>query len=83
MIPLKISREEKARILDRIKTYFEEERSETIGDLAAEELLDVVARELGPHIYNRAIYDARQMVIERFAQLDEDLYTLERPTRTR
>ena len=45
--------------------------------------MDVVPRELGPHIYNRAIYDARQMVNERFAQLDEDLYTLERPKRTR
>jgi hypothetical protein len=31
MIPMKISREEKVKILERIKTYFEEERSETIG----------------------------------------------------
>ena len=83
MIPIKMSLEEKVKIMDRIKTYFDEERSEAIGDLAAEHLLDFMARELGPYMYNRAIYDARQVVSERFGQLDEDLYTLERPIRTR
>ena len=83
MIPIKMSREEKAKIISRIKNYFDEERSEVIGDLAAEQLLDFMVGELGPPIYNRAIFDARQLIDERFAQIDEDLYTLERPIKTR
>ncbi|NLL47544.1 MAG: DUF2164 domain-containing protein [Firmicutes bacterium] len=83
MIPINMSREEKVKIMERIKTYFDEERSEEIGNLAAEHLLDFMLGELGPYVYNRAIYDSRQLVNERFAQLDEDLYTLERPIRTR
>lgn len=83
MIPLKISREEKTKIISRIKKYFDEERGETIGDLAAEQLLDFATAEIGPHIYNRALFDALQVLNERFAQMEEDLYTLERPTKTR
>ncbi|MDI9485973.1 MAG: DUF2164 domain-containing protein [Bacillota bacterium] len=83
MIPINMTREEKVQIINRLKTFFEEERSETIGDLAAENLLDFMLKELGPYIYNRAVYDARQLVNQRFAQLEEDLYTLERPLRWR
>lgn len=83
MIPINMIREEKVQIINRLKTFFEEERSETIGDLAAENLLDFMLKELGPYIYNRAVYDARQLVNQRFAQLEEDLYTLERPLRWR
>jgi uncharacterized protein (DUF2164 family) len=79
MIPLKMSREEKVRIVERIKTYFDEERGEVIGDLAAEQLLDFISGEIAPYVYNKALYDARQAVNERFAQIDEDLYTLEKP----
>lgn len=82
MIPINMTREEKVQIINRLKTFFEE-RSETIGDLAAENLLDFMLKELGPYIYNRAVYDARQLVNQRFAQLEEDLYTLERPLRWR
>ncbi len=83
MIPIKMSREEKTKIISRIKNFFDEERSEIIGDLAAEQLLDFLTGELAPYIYNRAIFDARQRINERFAQIDEDLYTLERPMKTR
>ncbi|NMB21466.1 MAG: DUF2164 domain-containing protein [Firmicutes bacterium] len=83
MIPINMSREDKVKIMEHIITYFAEERDETIGNLAAEHFLDFMIGEVGPYIYNRAIYDARQMVDGRFAQLDEDLYTLEKPIRTR
>jgi uncharacterized protein (DUF2164 family) len=83
MIPIKMSREEKMKIVNSIKAYFDEERGETIGDLAAEQLLDFITGEIGPYIYNRAVFDARQAVAGRFAQLDEDLYTLERTLKRR
>ena len=34
VIPINMTREEKVKIVERIKTYFEEEHSEAMGNLA-------------------------------------------------
>jgi len=83
MILINLPREEKLKLMRRIQTYFDEERSEVIGDLAAGQLLDFMLKELGPYTYNKALADARHLITERFAQIDEDLYTLERPREAR
>lgn len=83
MIMSRLSREEKTEIISQIQNYFEQEREETIGNLAAEQLLDFMLKQIGPYIYNKAVFDARRLIHDRLAQLDEDLYTLERPTRVR
>ncbi|MNH44249.1 hypothetical protein D3C79_1063580 [compost metagenome] len=49
-----------------------------IGSVAAEQLLDYMIQELGPHIYNKAIADARQTVLERMHTLEDELYALEK-----
>lgn len=78
-ISIKIPKEEKKQLIQNVQAYFEEERSETIGDLAAEQYIDFMIRELGPYIYNKAITDARTLVNEKFNQLEDELYTLEKP----
>lgn len=75
----KMSREQKAAIAEKVQAYFEEERSESIGQLAAEQLIDFMIGELGPPLYNQAIADARAMIAEKMAQIDDELYTLEKP----
>lgn len=82
MIPIKMSREERTKIIGHIQNYFEEERSEVLGDLAAGQILDFMLKELGPYAYNKGIADARRLINERVAQIEEDLYTLERPVGT-
>lgn len=79
MIPIKWSREEKQEIVERVVAYFAEERGETIGHLAAEQILDVVAGEIGPYFYNKAIGDARAVLVEKFNQTEDELYALEQP----
>lgn len=76
---IKISREQKTDIAQKVQAYFEEERSESIGQLAAEQLIDFMIGELGPHIYNQALTDARAMIAEKMAQIDDELYVLEKP----
>lgn len=76
---VKMSREQKAAIAEKVQAYFEEERSESIGQLAAEQLIDFMIGELGPRLYNQAIADARAMIAEKMAQIDDELYTLEKP----
>jgi len=75
----KIPREEKERWIAEVQHYFETERGETIGSIAAEGLLDVLIATLGPHLYNQALADARRVVAERLAAVEDELYTLEKP----
>lgn len=83
MIVLKLPKEQKEQMTARIQQYFELERSETIGSIAAEQLLDFMIKEIGPHLYNHAINDARKAVLERMQTLEDELYALEKPILTK
>ncbi|MCA1012913.1 DUF2164 domain-containing protein [Halobacillus halophilus] len=78
MLP-SLKKEEKDYVIAKIQEYFEFERGEEIGDLAADQLLQLMIEELGPFIYNRGVQDARQMVEQKVMNLDEDLMSLTRP----
>ncbi|WP_138752012.1 DUF2164 domain-containing protein [Paenibacillus sinopodophylli] len=79
MLVMKLPKEQKEQLTARIQHYFELERSETIGSIAAEQLLEFVIQEIGPHLYNHAINDARKAVLERMQTLEDELYALEKP----
>ncbi|MBW5446523.1 DUF2164 family protein [Cohnella sp. CFH 77786] len=79
MIILKLPREQKTEIMERVVTFFEEERSERIGELGAEQFVDFMLKELGPYIYNQALEDVRKLVTEKMNQIDDELYSLEQP----
>jgi uncharacterized protein (DUF2164 family) len=81
LIPIKLPKEQKDMIVEDLRVFFEEERSETIGNLEAELFIDFMIKEIGPFLYNKGIEDARQLVIERLAFVDEELYSLQRPIR--
>lgn len=84
IVPIKLPKEEKEQIVRGVQLYFEEERSETIGNLAAEQLVDHMLQLLGPYLYNKAIADARAVVLEKISQVDDELYALEKqPPRSR
>lgn len=80
MIIIKLPKEEKLEIIRSVQGYFAEERSEELGELGAEQLVDFMLQELGPYIYNKAIADARNTVNGKMGQLEDELYALERPT---
>lgn len=77
---VKIPRNEKERLIEQVQTYFQLERDETIGSIAAEGFLDFVLKEAAPYIYNQAITDARKVLSDRISLLEEELYLLEKPT---
>ncbi|MNE92984.1 hypothetical protein D3C80_1907720 [compost metagenome] len=83
MLTLKLSKEQKAEIIHNVQVYFEDERSESIGELAAGQLVDFMIQELGPFIYNKAVDDSRKLINEKMLQLEDELYVLEKPTHTR
>lgn len=53
-----IGREKRNEMVQSIKRYFEREREESIGDLAAGLLLDFFADELAAEFYNQGVYDS-------------------------
>jgi uncharacterized protein (DUF2164 family) len=61
-----------------IQRFFYEERNEEIGNLAAENVLEFVKKQLGPYFYNEAIKDARSLMEEKAASIEDDLYALEK-----
>ncbi|MGP4076079.1 DUF2164 domain-containing protein [Halobacillus sp. K22] len=78
MLP-SLKKEEKEYVIARVQEYFELERGEEMGELAADQLIQMMAEELGPFLYNKGIQDARQMVEQKVMNLDEDLLSLTRP----
>jgi uncharacterized protein (DUF2164 family) len=79
MQPIKIQREHKLQVTSSIQDYFETELSSEIGQLASENLLDFMLKELSPHIYNQALADARKMIEQKMISIEEELYALEQP----
>jgi uncharacterized protein (DUF2164 family) len=80
LFAMKWPREQKLRMIDSIQAYYAQEREETIGSIAAEQILDEMIRVIGPYVYNQAIADARSMLNERLLSLEDELYTLEKKT---
>ncbi len=75
----KISRAQKQAIVRNVQAFFADERGEQIGDLGAEQFVDFMLNELKPYIYNEAIVDARKIVQEKWSQLEDELYEIEKP----
>jgi len=80
---IQLKREEKEELIESIKEFFYEERSEEIGNLAAGNFLEFITKEIGPYFYNQGTRDAKHMVEMKMVSLEEDLLSLERPIRRR
>jgi uncharacterized protein (DUF2164 family) len=65
------------RAIASIQRYVGENWDQDIGDLKAGLLLDFVAREVGPSIYNQAIADAQVYLRDRVADLEAACYEKE------
>lgn len=79
MLPLKLPREQKQQITSSIQDYLDTELSIEIGQLASENLLDFMLKELSPYIYNQAIADARKVIDQKMISIEEEMYALEQP----
>ncbi|MNO49673.1 hypothetical protein D3C76_400280 [compost metagenome] len=79
MQPIKIQREHKLQITSSIQEYFDTELSSEIGQLASENLLDFMLKELSPYIYNQALADARKVIEQKMISVEDELYALEQP----
>jgi uncharacterized protein (DUF2164 family) len=76
---IRFPKENKDHIIGELKDYFYNERSEEIGNLAAENLLDFILKDIGPYLYNQGVKDAKKVCEQKMMSLEEDIQSLERP----
>lgn len=75
---INLSPEEKKLLVQEVQTFFEQEREETIGVIAAENILDFFLNNLGTVIYNKALDDARVWFSKKMENLETDFDLLYR-----
>lgn len=68
-----ITAEKRKTIVTDIINYFECERNEKMGVVAAEELLDFMLQNFGPDLYNKGVEDSLALIKERFHNLEIDM----------
>lgn len=71
---IKISTEKRKALISAIKTYFQQERDEELGDLSASLILDFFTEKLAPEFYNQGIYDSYIYMNDKL----EDLLSLQK-----
>lgn len=69
----RISDEKRQSTIDDLIYFFESERNEKIGVLAAEQLLDFFLENVGPDVYNKGISDAKSTIEKRVEDLQFDM----------
>jgi uncharacterized protein (DUF2164 family) len=75
----KLNSEQKQALIGQVQYYIQMELGETLGDLAAENMVEFMLQTIGPLVYNEALKDARLVINERILSLEDELYTLEKP----
>ena len=81
MSVIEFTKQEKAAMVDKLQSYFEDSLDQELGQFDAEFLLDHISNELGAYFYNRGLHDARQVFEQRVQSIDEDIYAIEKETR--
>lgn len=80
MAQIEFTKEQKASIEEKLRTYFQEELDRELGQFEAQFLLDFLIAELGPYFYNQGLYDARALLEKRVEDIAESIYELEKIT---
>lgn len=75
---LTLTGEQESAAAERIKRFMAERFELEMGSFEALEVLELFTREIAPHYYNRAIFDAQAHLKERFESIESDLWALEK-----
>jgi uncharacterized protein (DUF2164 family) len=71
---IELAKEARQQAIQSIERWFQENREERIGNIAAGALLGFVLEEIGPSIYNRAVADVQERLGARVAELDIEVH---------
>ena len=71
---IELPKEARKEAIASIERWFQEERGERVGNIAAGALLAFLLEEIGPSIYNRAVADVQEQLGARIAELDIEIH---------
>ena len=71
---IELNKEARARAVASIERWFQQERDERIGNIAAAALLGYFLQEIAPSIYNQAVADVQERLLQRVEELDIELH---------
>lgn len=75
---LTLTTEQEREATSVLKRFMEERFELELGSFEVAEILELFAREIAPHYYNRAIFDVQTHLKERFESIESDLWALEK-----
>lgn len=67
----------KRKCVDEVITRVEEIESEQVGVIAAQDIVDIVVENYGPHIYNMALQDTKKLLQEKLSDVEYEIDALE------
>jgi len=71
---IELAKEARREAIASIERWFQENRDERIGNIAAGALLAFFVEEVGPSLYNRGVADAQERMQMRAAELDIEIH---------
>jgi len=71
---IELPKEAREQAIASIQRYFEEHMDGKIGNLAASGLLGFLLEEIGPSIYNKAVADVQERLMQRVQEVDIDVH---------
>ena len=69
-MPIELNREARAQAVASIERYFSEELDQRIGNIGAGALLSFFLEEIGPLVYNQAVGQVQERLLQRIQELD-------------
>ena len=69
----KLNDEQRRVAIDECIHFFENERDETIGRIAAEQILNFFLASIGPAVYNQGVEDAKRVLASRMEDIQFDM----------
>jgi uncharacterized protein (DUF2164 family) len=71
---IELSKEVRADAIASIQKFFKKNMEEPIGNVAAGALLGFFLEEIGPSVYNKAVADAQERLLQRISELDFEVH---------
>lgn len=71
---IELDKETRARAIASIERWFQDEREERIGNIAAGALLGFFLEEIGPSVYNQAVAQVQERLMQRIGELDIEVH---------
>jgi len=73
-MPLELDRETRATAIASIERWFQEELDQRVGNITAGALLGFFLTEIAPSVYNRAVADVQEKLLQRVQELDLEIH---------